>query len=258
MSRFIDRLKQASQVVSQPMGFRTAQSVSKPRMLLIASLLQADIDGLVDYVAGADAGLLPIAKLSSGAKMLKEIGQAVPDLPWGGWLKSIGRGGIKRIMEVGCDFVVFPAEMSLKILDDEEVGKILAVEASLGEGLLRAVGELPVDAVFIMSQKEGEHFLTWHQLMLFQRFADLLTKPLLVPVLSSVAANELQALWEAGVDGVVVEVAAGQPVGRLKELCQMIDSLTLPLKRKRAKTEALLPYVRGETGIVTEEEEGEE
>jgi len=135
------------------------------------------------------------------------------------------------------------------------VGRVLQVEASLTEGLLRAVDELPIDAVLITGEQEEGYFLTWHHLMVFQHFADLLTKPLLASVPLNVAANELLALWEAGVDGVVVGV--GEVVGRLKELRQIIDQLAFP-QRKRGKAKALLPHISGETGIVTEEEEEEE
>jgi len=85
-----------------------------------------------------------------------------------------------------------------------------------------------------------------------------LTKPLLVSVPSNVTVNELQPLWEAGVDGVVVEVGVGQPVEGLKGLRRTIDNLAFPSQRKRGKAEALLPYVSPEASMVTEEEEEEE
>ena len=260
MSRFIDKLNQVSRVVPQSMGFRRAQPASeKPKILLIASLAEASVGGLADYVAGADAGLLRIPKLSSGAKTLKEISQAVPDIPWGGWLRNIGKGGIKQMAKAGCDFVVFPAANTpLALLQNDEIGKILEVESSLNEGLLRAVNELPIDAVLIAAEQEGEYFLTWHHLMLFQRFADLLTKPLLASIPPNVTANELQALWEAGVEGVIIEVGAGQPANRLKKLRQEIDKLAFPSQRKRGKAEALLPHIVREPSIVAEEEEEEE
>jgi len=92
MSRFIDKLNQVSRVVPQSLGFKRAQPVSeKPKILLIASLTEASVGGLADYVAGANAGLLRIPKLSSGAKTLKEMSQAVLDIPWGGWLRNICR-----------------------------------------------------------------------------------------------------------------------------------------------------------------------
>jgi len=66
---------------------------------------------------------------------------------------------------------------------------------------------------------------------------------------SNATANELQALWEAGVDGVIVEVGAGQPAGRLREV---IDKLAFPSSRKR-EVETLLPYIGGEAEIETGE-----
>lgn len=255
MSRFIDKLSQVSQVVSQPMGFRAAQPVSqKPKMLLIASLARVDVDSLADYVAGADAGLLPISKLSSGAETPKKIPQVVSDIPWGGWLGDVGREGIEQMAGVGFDFMVFPTSSKLlAIPESDKVGKVLQVEASLTEGLLRAVDEMPIDAVFVAGEQERGHSLTWHHLMVFRRFADLLTKPLLASVSSDVSANELLALWEAGVDGVIVE--AGE-VGKLKELRQIIDKLAFP-QRKRGRQEALLPRISVETATTTEEEEEE-
>ncbi|MFC1939131.1 hypothetical protein ACFLXO_00385 [Chloroflexota bacterium] len=259
MSRFIDKLNRLSRTAPQPIGFKTAQSAStRPRIQLVASLAEDSAERLVDYVTGADAGLLRISKRSSGARTLRKVSQTLPDIPWGGWLRG-GRGEIKQVTRAGCDFMVFPAPSTpLAMLQDDEVGRILEVEASLAEGLLRAAGELPVDAVLIANvQKEGD-FLTWQHLMLFRRFADLLTKPLLVTMPSVVTAGELQALWEAGVAGVVVEAGAGQPQDRLKELRQVIDGLTLPSPRRREKAEPLLPRISTEGGRATAEEEEEE
>jgi len=254
MSKFKDELRRVSQVGPQPMGFRAAPAAPpKPRMLLIATLAEADIDHLAERVAGADAGLLQIHSLSSGTKTVQKICKAVPSIPWGGWLRESGREGIKPIVDAGCDFVVFPAaSSSLAILQNDEVGKILEVEPGLDPGLLKTIDDLPVDAVLIASEKEKDYFLTWHHLMLFRRCADLLTKPLLASVPSDVAANELQALWEAGVVGVVVET---QPQGRISELRQIIDKLTFPSPRRRRKIEPLLPRIAEEKEAVPEEEE---
>jgi hypothetical protein len=255
MSKFIDKLNQVSRGVPQPMGFRAERVAPKPKILLIASLTQGNVDRLADYVAGADAGLLPISNLSSGIKTLKEMRQIVPDIPWGGWLRDIGRGGIKQKAKIDCDFLVFPAaNTSLAILQNDKVGRILEAEASLSEGLLKAAGELPVDAVLIAGEPAKDGFLTWRHLMTFQRFASLLAKPLLVAVPSGVTANELQVLWGAGVDGVIIEVGGDQPVERLGELRRAVDKLTFPWRHKGGKREALLPYTSGERDIAAEEE----
>ena len=260
MSRFIDKLNRLSQAESQSMGFRATQPTSpRPKIQLVASLAQESVESLTDYVAGADAGLLRISKLRSGVKTLQKMSQAVSDIPWGGWLQGSSLEGTKQMLKVGGDFVVFPATSTpLALHQNDEVGKILEVEASLSEGLLRAANELPIDAVLIASEEKESYFLTWQHLMLFQRFADLLIKPLLVSIPSTVTASELQALWEVGVDSVVIEVTPEQPQGRLRELRQTIDKLPFPAPRKRGKTEALLPRISREPSTVTAEEEEEE
>lgn len=260
MSKFIDTLDRLSRSEPQPIGFRVSHSVSpKPKIQLVASVAEESVDGLTEQVAGADAGLLRIAKPGSGAKALQKISRAVPDIPWGSWLQGGSPKEIEGITKAGSDFVVFPATHTpLAILHSDEVGKILEVEASLSEGLLRAANELPIDAVLIAGEQGDDFFLTWQHLLLFRRFADLLTIPLLVSIPSKVTADELQALWEAGIKGVVVEVGVGQPQDRLKELRQAIDKLTSPSPHKREKAEALVPRIGMEPSRAMAEEADEE
>ena len=64
-------------------------------------------------------------------------------------------------------------------------------------------------------------------------------------------ASELQAVWEAGVSGVVVKV--GRDRGGLKELSRSVSKLTFPPQRKRGKVEVVLPYTGGEADREEEE-----
>ena len=246
MSKLIDKLNQATKAAPQPMGFRAVQpSPARLKPLLIASLTQPG------SVTGADAALIT---KSSGTQ--QKIAQAFSSIPWGLWLEDISRRGIEPMVKAGCDFVVFPASATLAITQGaDKIGKILQVEASLNEGLLKTGNELPIDAVFI-SEPGEKPSLTWHHLMLYQRFADLLNKPLLATIPAKVSANELQLLWKSGIDGMVVEMGAREPAARLVELRQQIDKLTFP-PRKPGKVEALLPHITEETSTVIEEEEEE-
>ena len=257
MSRFIDQLKRVSLDTAQPMGFKRALSPSKRGLKLVASLAQPDIGDLAERVAGADAVLIPISRGGPGAKTLKKLCQYQADIAWGGWLKGAWREGIKRITAAGFDFVVFTADSApLAVPEADDLGKILALEVSLDEGLLRAAAELPVGAVLTYGESLKVPFLTWRHLMLFQRFAGLAAKPLLVPVPSEITGNELRLLWEAGIDGVLIEVAAeGKPVGRIKELRQVIDGLSLSPRRQRGRTGALLPRIAAETSETIDEED---
>jgi hypothetical protein len=259
MSRLIDKLNQISQTAPQPMGFASAKPVSpKPKLLLVASLSQVNLDNLGDHVDGADGGLLNMRQ-SSKAKALREASQAVPDIPWGIRIRDNSQTGIQQITKTACDFVVFPADnTSFTILQNKAVGKILEVEVSLNDGLLKTINKLPIDAVLITGEPRESHFLTWHHLMLIHRFTSLLTKSLLISVPPTVTADELQVLWEAGVDGAIVEIVAGQNVGQMNQLSQAIDKLTLPSQLKRRKADALIPHIEHELSIVANDEDGEE
>jgi hypothetical protein len=254
VSKFIDRIKQASAAVAQPMGFGRGKPVSlEPKILLVASLAQASAGNLADLVAGADAGLLSISGTGGDFKTLRQCAAAVPNIPWGGWFKGPIRRRGQPVKDSGCDFVVFPAKMPFGVLEDTKAGRILEVEATLDEGLLRTVDELPVDGVLISAKEDGLP-VTWQQLMLFQRASRLLAKPLLVPVPPEVAAAELRMLWQAGVDGVILELGDGRAREGLGKLREAVNKLTFPSRIRRGRVGALLPKIGGEVGPGSEEE----
>jgi len=227
------------------MGFRTvrAAKTAKPRMLLVAAVTRADASRLTEIAAGADAGLLVIDKLTTGAEALKQASKAMPDIPWGGWLKEANGEG------AGADFVVFSAGSQFFV--GEKTGKILEVEPALEPGLLKSVDDLPVDAALVAAGETEP--LTWRGLMLIQRGANILNKPLLVLVPQEVTAAELGALNQAGVRGVVVKAAVA---GKIAGIAKMLAKLPPPSARKRAQP--MLPRIVGETAAVAEEEEEEE
>jgi hypothetical protein len=230
MSKFIDKLKQLSQAELKPMGFKTAaKAPPKPRMLLVAALAEANIEGLADYTSGADAGMVIVPKTPP----------AKSAIPWGGWLKDSGG----KLAGAGFDFFVFPAETPLATLQDSKAGKILEVGTSLSEGLIKTTDDLPVDGVLIAGEKGKGKSLSWRRLMLCRRCAELVSKPLLASVPATIGASELEALWAAGIVGVVVETP---PKGRTAELRQTIDKLDFPPPSKQKKIEPLLPRIAEE------------
>jgi hypothetical protein len=260
MSRLIDELNSVAKAASQPIGFKTARPApSEPRILLIASMAKIeDTAHLAERVDGANAVLLRLTKSDLTASKLQNIVASVPYVSWGGWLDDIDAKRAEALVKAGCDFMVFTASNPVVATpQDDKVGRILQVEVSLGDGLLRAINDLAVDAVLSGNIYEAGESMAWHHLMLFQHLANLLTKPLLVPVPANVTASELKDLWEVGVDGVVVEASTGRPVGKLRELRQAIDKLPPRSSRKRGKAEALLPYSGGIKDTETEEEEYE-
>lgn len=218
------------------MGFRVAEGKSRPKMVLVAH-------GAGAKTTGADAILLTVTK--AGAKPPQTLTRSKSAVPWGGWLKEVSASVVKKLGEGGADFVVFPTtSVSSAILEDEKLGKVVELEPSLDAGLLKAIDDLPVDAVMISGERSS---LTWQDLMFFRRGANILSKPVLVMVSPNITASELQTLCQAGVSGVVV----GDKIDKLR---QMIDKLPAP-KASRRRAEPLLPRMGGGVPTAAEEEE---
>jgi hypothetical protein len=254
MSRLIDKFHQASQGESPPLGFRTSRpSDAALKILLIASLEAGIAENAFEHLNGADAVLLHSDKSPLTEKIIQKRVSSLPNIPWGIYIADD-----KKTAEAGADFVVFPvASQVADIPGDEKTGKILELLSSTDDGLLRAVNDLPVDAVLVNDTYEDNSHLVWHQLMKLQHLSNILRRPLIVQVPVGVNEKELKALWDAGVDGVVVEIDAVRAKG-LKELRQAINKLPPRSVRKRGKVDVLLPRAGGETPAAAPPDETEE
>ncbi len=260
MSKLIDRLIQTAETVSSPMGFGAVLAAPpKPKMALIARVEPAEnMAQLADYVSSADAAI--IAQTGTEKHTVTDIARSLPGVVWGLWLEDKSRQQIKTSAEAGADFIILPLNLDFSLPVIENMGKILLVESSLSEGLIRTINELPVEAVLLVDDEKEKSALTWHQLMICQRFSDLLFKPLLLTVAAAVDSDELKTLWKAGVAGVVIPVKTVKQAERLKELRRIIDKSDFAA-RPRKKVAALLPRIHEEISTVTtdvEEEEEEE
>jgi hypothetical protein len=258
MSQLIEKFKKASSGMGQPMGFRaTRPAAAAPRLLLIAGLKGALPDKPGDSFDGADAVMVRLDE-APGEKTMRKMAESL-ELPWGLYLEDDSDGLIEKAAKSGLDFVVFStADRVGAVPDDKRVGKVLELESAMDDGLLRTVNDLPVDAVLISDGPESGPLL-WHQLMVFQHLANLFPKPLIVPTPADLSAEELKALWEAGVDGILVAADVARP-GGLKGLRQAIDKLPARTGRKSGRPQVVLPRsgAEGRPAAPPDEEEEEE
>jgi hypothetical protein len=241
------------------MGFRTARSTAPaPKILLIAGLGREEIEGPAGALDGAHAALIRFAGAAPTQKVSQQIPASLPDIPWGFSLEDESDKKASALIKAGADFMVFPASSQLTTVpEDEKLGKILQVEASMDNGLLRAVNDLPVQAVMVADTFESGDSLVWHQLMIYQHLANFIAKPLIVPVPASITEAEVKALWDTGVDGIIVTVETAGAEG-LKTLRHAVDNLPPRSARKRGRAEALLPRISGEARTEPPGEEEEE
>ena len=230
MSKFIDRLKQVSQSAPQPMGFQASKAISsRPKIQLVANLRNASSEAVVGQSTPADAIIVP----ESQSNAVKAI--------WGTWLTWGSAEEVSQDVEAGADFMVFHANTTVAP-PVKKVGRILQVESSITDALLRTLNELPLDAVLLDDKGSGQA-LTWQRLMSIQRCTSFLSKPLLVSMPLTATADELQLIWETGVSGVIVDVTNEEETAALKNLRQLIDGLSFPSRKKREKLTPVLPYI---------------
>jgi hypothetical protein len=253
MSKFVDKLQSLSKSSTTPIGFHPSVSELKnPSMLLIVGLSGTQVkEAKIVADVNADAGLI----LSEGTstKVVKQMVEAVGNVPLGVFVKGMSEEKINELTSVGCDFVVFDIRIPAEVLHREKVGKFLMVEPSLDQGLVRAINSLEVDGVFI-SSRGGDSFVAVEHLLVCRKFVELLEKPVIIALPSLITKTELTSLWQVGVDGVVAP--STQSVEALAELKKMISDLPRGARGRRAKAGVVLPHYGG--GVAEEEDEEQE
>ncbi|UCD21486.1 MAG: hypothetical protein JSW22_05375 [Chloroflexota bacterium] len=254
MSRFVDELLKLSKSSSTPIGFHHSISEAKsPPMLLVVGLSGAKLDEakIVSDVS-ASAGL--IWGENSSTRIIGQTVKAIGDVPVGVFVKNMSADRIDELAKLGCDFVVFDINMPALILQKEEVGKFLMIEPSLDLGFAKGINSLDVDGVFISGKSENS-FIDVEHIIACRRLVEIIEKPAIVDLPSSVTKAELTVLWQTGIVGLVA--SSQQSVKTLRELGKAIGELPEKTKSRRAKADVKLPHYGGSVSGEEDEEQEE-
>ncbi len=247
MSKFIEKLKQHTQVTPAPMGFGKAPAQEKTRIMFIALVSKTDSKNLRELTRGADAVLVESESLESLSDGLSDLKKTIPDAVLGGWVNNVSPTKTNTA-NIDSDFIAFSPESPLVELP-VELGRMLEVGIDTPDAELRAIDDLPVEAVLFTDKPEQ---ITWHYIIAIQRLENLLTKPILAFIPESASISELQTLWSVGVDAVVIEISTP---GRIVQLQADADKVIFPLPRKSKKADVRLPFVSPPSQEESEEEE---
>jgi hypothetical protein len=258
MSRLVEKIKKQSEQLPAPMGFRRAlPQEAAPSILLIAKVKADAAATLTKNIPGADAVMFSDETSQLTASALKKIIKLLQDVPLGIFLEE-SKETPAALEEAGCDFMVISPMSPLNTMPKKEkTGKILQVDSSMDDGLLHAVNDLPVDAALVTDSFGDGDTLVWHHLMLLRHMALLISKPLIVPVPAAITEDELKALWDAGVEAVVValDIAKGE---NLKDLHDIAAKLPRRKPKKQGKMNVFLPRPTESKEAPPPEEEEEE
>ena len=241
MSRFLDRLEKIGRGVPISMGFTSGVHEEKaPTMALLGSLsnpARFSEGGSIIAKVGMDGALF---LGTEEKKNLKELTKTLGKIPWGIKVQGLSADQANGFRGQGCDFLAFAPEAAfLEAVEDDDTGYLLCVESDMEEWYLRAIEDLPVDAV-LLRPKSLELPLTFQHLITIGSVRSSFSKYLLLEVPGTLSAGEIEGLREIGVDGLVVDatVHSAEEIGALKE-----SLLARPRRQRsaRGKASAILP-----------------
>ena len=257
MSKLTDILERAGQSAPSRIGFgalsRDASPV--PEIVLIGqvsgdemindrSLLDSQVDGVL------------VVLDSWSKRSLDRVRSALKGMTWGARANSISESQAKDLKDRGCDFIVFKADdTAAAVLNDDELGKIIAIDSELGGREARAIQGMSIDGVL---SEPGDDLvpLTVRKLVNIQQSRGRIDKPFLVGTSSELGAADLEVIRNAGIQGLVVNLASPDAIARTR------DAIAgLPRRRSRSRSRnAAVPGVPAGSGVAVpgddEDDEG--
>ncbi|MCL0041253.1 hypothetical protein M1N08_00685 [Dehalococcoidia bacterium] len=249
MSEFIKKLERISREKTQPLGFGRIAESRSVSMMLIAQLSRVQVRNSFPEEVDAplfggfrepspDALLFDVKDSDSRAELLSQVVPSIGPLPWGVRLETVDIEGLAELADAGCDYLVFKSDVSARIVVEERMGKVLEVDTLLPDSLARAIGQISVEAILLRNNDELP--LSVHRLLDYQRLIAL-AGTLAIALLPS-DISDLEALWDIGVRGVVVDLSDGEE--KLPAVREAIRRLPASRKKPRERISPILPAVQ--------------
>ena len=256
MSKFLDRLEQIAQGAPPPMGFGAPRGQKTPGMALVGLVSEAYAEAI--SLLG-DLG--PDAVLIAGAKDPQSVKESTQTLrsgiPWGSRVSSLSEEDAQAFEEGGCDLLAFSLSgTSLAAVSSEEMARILCVQPDIETDQLRAVADLPIDAL-LLSMPSLSAAWTLEDLASISRVSHRVDKYVLLEVSKIPGPKELEALRNTRVHGLVVDVGKTDSQS-LRELKQALLDMPRQRPARRERPVALLPRSAFSVGPQQPEPEEEE
>ena len=236
MGELLDKFERASKGTVQPLGFGAAAKREKVAPLLLLGIAAAGDEAPVKLAvdAGIDALIVAGGKGVKKADIAKSVKEAK------GLTVGVSQDEATKKDAAGADFQLFSAlSTPIGALGGEERTNLMQIDLDLEDSLLHTLDYLPVDVFLVSLADAGK--LTVGQLMRLARVRGVTTRWLLVHLAILPTKEELEQLREAGISGVVVDLA-GRTVDELKGCVATLLELPHELpERNKHKRVAMLP-----------------
>lgn len=230
-SKFLERLDEIREGAPPRLGFGARRPEKTPGLALLVS---ADgKDG-----AAAAAALAPDAVIVSGGAA-EEIGAAAGGVAWGVRAASLSAADAAAWREAGADPLVFSLTgADLGAVASKDAARVLTLDAGLPPEELRDINPLPVDAVLVAMPGDPSGW-TLQDLAVIARVSGRVGKHLLAEVSGAPDGDTLEALRNAGVVGLVVDLSLGEEA--ISGLKESLVNMPRPGADRRRRSSAILP-----------------
>lgn len=253
MSKLIDVLKQATKEETRPMGFGRSATEATIHPFIIVKAGSADVS---KDVLGLGDAVIPFKENNEDAKGFGAAEKSFDKKPVGCFADKLDGEYVETLEEQGCDFAVFSSDsVSAEVSKTESLGKILIVEADIDNGLLRVISQLPHDAMLLQGHIEEGSTFTWRDLLNIKRIVSSTAKPALIEVPLDITLGGVKALWDSGVDGIMVTINAAKDEAKLKTLVKKIGEESWSRKSNVLGDGVILPKTPSKISEETEVEE---
>ena len=222
-----------------PMGFglRKAERRSAKALAIAGTVAPSGLTRAKAAVKSVDAVLLN--STDKDQKTLDKAAAKLSDELWGVRGGTVSAEQARHLAEMGCDFIVFDAEgSSAALLDIEDIGKVVTIGDDLDDDTARSIAGIPIDAV-LYTPGELDLPLTVGGLLAISRVRGLLDLPYIMVVSGAVTGDDIAALRNVGIAGLVMDLAASD------DIASTAKAITnLPRKKHRHnRSSALVPHV---------------
>ena len=253
MGKLVARFKQLSRWSATPLGFRPSSSeTQRPQMILLANVT-ALTDDDVQTLSESKVDAVMISG-EPGVRKLTGLVKMLGDIPAGLYLNDDDPGAIDAAIKAGCDFAVLNPKSPSEMLKREGLSRIVEVERSFDQGMVRVIDELPIsiDAVFYGETSE-DPAVSMEQLLFCQKIIESVNKPFVLAISAPLSPDQINVLWQVGVDALSVFT---QDLDALADIRKAIDAL--PKENHRKKKSGATPILPRAPAAASELQDDEE
>ena len=219
MSKLIETLERTADYTATPIGFGAAsRQQDTPASMALIGMVSSENLAKRPKLAEAPVDAILVSVKPRGLRALNKLADSpLADRLWGVHLTETDDTQAKEIKKKGCDFILFnPDSTPASLLNDADLGMLMSVGPDLSEDAARAIQDLPIDAALYLPEQDLLP-LTVQKLIDIQVVRGLLDKPFLLATPASMEPPDLEALRNAGIAGLALDLSSTQDIARTKK-----------------------------------------